>query len=225
MKGLAILAAAMSAMFAVTLAQADPLPKSQTTPTVEKAPDIKPEVKPVDWTKVTEESSVLIVDGEKGGTGTYIGPNLVLTAAHLLQGDPVIINHDGVTAPARIQYVNETLDVALLIVLNAKKYESTLKLNCNSLEPLDEFKWVGNPVGFRKNWGKGYVSSTEYMGSPWLLPVAATFNHGDSGAGLVNEDHEVIGIVIGFAGGDPSPNGLILPASNFCGIIATLFGR
>lgn len=176
------------------------------------------------------EASVQVYAAGGGlGTGTLIASTgLVLTAAHVTGGlDAVIVLHDGNSFPARIVVSNPLLDISILAVEGPTPLG--LDVNCLPMAEGQDFWWIGNPLGMGWSEGQGIVAAlTARTMAPWNVAVRAPFNHGDSGAGILDEKNNIRGVIVSTAAypeGGMSQNGFIVPSPTFCGMLLNVVRR
>jgi hypothetical protein len=136
-------------------------------------------------------------------TGVILQTNLVLTAAHCVADEPMML--DGKTAATLKSDVDD--DLALLSV----KTEVVERVTLHDAEIEQEIISYGHPMGEESlYYSRGYVMNvgTEIASSLIVLP-------GDSGAGVFTLHGELCGIVSGMKGanGFDYPIAVIVPAS------------
>lgn len=136
------------------------------------------------------ESAALTLTME-GGTcsGTAVGPNVVLTAAHCWQaGRLVAINGEPTFA---LEKIEDGQDHALVRVNRTfKAYASRF----GTAKRGDDVTWGGSPQGVVGVIRRGYVAKVENDGE-LLLDAHAT--GGDSGSGIFNNRGELVGVLSG----------------------------
>jgi len=174
-------------------------------------------------------TTVKVSEGFGHGSGTFVGPDTVLTAAHVVRPEgPITLEFpDGSTVPAKVLWIDDVSDAALL------KAETTVKdwspITCKPLQLGDRVFTFGNPGFLRFVLTEGIVAGTESVGAQKaLLPagmpvdiepmlvVSADWEPGDSGSGVFDSHGRVRGvvsIVFGTDQGGLSNNALITPVS------------
>ncbi|MBW3099277.1 S1C family serine protease [Pseudohoeflea coraliihabitans] len=146
------------------------------------------------------QSTVKVLAGNGHGSGFYIGSQLVVTAAHVVDDKKTVDLKlvDGEIIEAEVLWANERRDIAML------KIDPTTALvpavvSCH--EPLigDPFYAEGNPANmdFVTVWGNvgGLVQEVD----PWLRAFITNnaVVPGQSGGPVFNAQGEVIGITVG----------------------------
>lgn len=186
--------------------------------------DAWPAIPPV----VVGESAVRVVVPGGVGSGVHIGSGLVVTATHVVKGEPEVHvrTQDGRQLPARIVWSDAENDVTLLIVDNLSVSYS--RLDCRPARVGEQIEAVGNPSGmdFVHSWGR--VASTIKKRGPWLDAYVAdlTVGPGVSGGPVYGNNGRVLGIVVGLAliPLDPFPSAsgysYIVPSSTVCKLLS-----
>src|SRR5690606_8772779 len=117
-------------------------------------------------------------------SGTAVGPDLLVTAIHC--GDPVAVNGQAVTVVERYPGKRDFL----LLRISGVTFDRYLQRGPEPRQG-DRVRWFGNPVGESDVYRQGYVARV----TPDAVLIAAQICKGDSGAGILNDRGEVVGIV------------------------------
>lgn len=188
-----------------------------------------------------------IADGAiGGGSGSYIGDGLILTARHVVITEPLdpqsdrrdnlwVTTYDGQHVKASIAFVSEDTDFAILRVPALK--EPVARLSCSSPQTGEAVKAVGNPL-LLINWAvsPGSVVSTKAWdtnvievlsgghfdldSAGWKTIVGATTPvlPGNSGGPIFDAAGDQIGILVaGF-----TPFSGFIPTASVCAEIPRL---
>ncbi|KAF1706274.1 S1 family peptidase [Pseudoxanthomonas sacheonensis] len=134
------------------------------------------------------------IEDMKGGvcSATAIGQRSLLTASHCLAEDQKILVVDG-TAVGILHIERDKSDHAIVVVTNTFKAVASVGV---TPKQGDRVHWYGQPMGLEQIYGEGVVvgnKDTRYLidGQIWF---------GVSGAGLMNERGEVVGVASGILG-------------------------
>ncbi|RUM92189.1 MAG: hypothetical protein DSZ28_09730 [Thiothrix sp.] len=142
------------------------------------------------------ESIVRIEGGNTIGSGVIIGPNRIITAAHVIKEmDDVFVKINGKRIKASVASVQEKLDLALLLT------------HTGNIKPLPLLN--GSPQLKDDVWAMGYALGNDlvatlgkYKGSyDKKLYTSASVNYGQSGGGLVTcnkGQHVLAGMIKAF---------------------------
>ena len=141
------------------------------------------------------------------GSGVFIEDDVILTAAHCLEGvnSLTIKLRDGTTLKSSDFYIDEEEDIAFVFV-KADELGIT-KISSVSVDIGDSVYLVGAPGGgpFIFSLTKGIVSHLDRdfpnMGWEDLLQTDAEGGPGSSGGPLYNLDGKLIGMYVGHIGG------------------------
>lgn len=145
---------------------------------------------------------------EEFGTGgvcsaTAVGSRSLLTAAHCIkEGVKVIIIDGSLYGVMHVEVDGQ--DHAIVVV--TKTFPEYAK---RGLAPKvgDRIHWMGQPMGIRNVYGEGIVAG-EFQGRTL---VDGNWWKGCSGAGLMNDKGELVGVVSGIIGQDIYKLGWALP--------------
>ena len=144
----------------------------------------------------TRESIVRVEGGNTIGSGVVIGPNRILTAAHVIEVmDKVYVKINGKRTEASVVSIQASLDLALLLTPTAE------------IKPLQLLR--GSPRLKDDVWAMGYALGNEliatlgkYKGSyDKKFYTSASVNYGQSGGGLITcsgGQHVLAGMIKAF---------------------------
>lgn len=166
-------------------------------------------------------ASVRIDIGSGHGSGTHIGNRLVLTAAHVVEGQTSIdiVTHDGRRMPAKVLWIAKAFDLAVI------QYEGALlpaaTLSCGPLKQGEAITAFGNPGPIRFARFNGFVSARAEERAIWKVAqvIDMTGMPGMSGGGVFNMGGKLVGVVVGGLASQFAPvSGIMLmvPASEAC---------
>ncbi|MDP0489764.1 MAG: trypsin-like peptidase domain-containing protein [Verrucomicrobiota bacterium JB023] len=139
------------------------------------------------------------------GTGFLIGPNQILTNAHVVANARrvlVTMRNSSRKLPAQVKYVAHDCDLALLALDDPSPLEGLLQLPIGEMPALDsEVRAIGYPVGGdRLSVTRGIVSRIDFQAyshsrvdSHLIIQVDAAINPGNSGGPAIQDD-KVIGV-------------------------------
>lgn len=157
---------------------------------------------------VPKSSPFVFVDinaGSGHGSATHLGSGYFLTAGHVTKDAKVIgiKTNDGYSYNAEILWQNNQYDVAMLYVSDYKKIGSA-RLSCADNYVGQSITVTGNPLGtfFAQSWGRvsalGKTGLEEIYDGMWkkLITLDLTAAPGVSGAGIVNDQGQVVGILV-----------------------------
>ena len=122
-------------------------------------------------------------------SGTAIGPDLILSASHCLQGG-TLKAVDG--QAIKVVGIGKNKHDTMTVRVSGIRFKRWAKLGRQPNQG-DRIRWWGNPQGVPDVYREGYVSRS------WTDGVLydATICKGDSGAGIFNAAGEVVGVVTG----------------------------
>ncbi|MEM9080925.1 MAG: trypsin-like peptidase domain-containing protein [Verrucomicrobiota bacterium] len=139
------------------------------------------------------------------GTGFLIGPNQILTNAHVVANARRILitkRNSARKLPARIEHIAHDCDLALLSVEDPSQLENLPILPIGGMPELDsEVRAIGYPIGGdRLSVSRGIVSRIDFRpyshsraDSHLIIQIDAAINPGNSGGPAVQGD-KVIGV-------------------------------
>lgn len=165
-------------------------------------------------------STVKVVLENGHGSGVHIGNGYVLTAAHVLRGEPALKLDDGTEHPATVLWQNKEYDIALL------RTEATMQsssLACTALYDGQSVIARGNPSQLEFVSSAGRVVGAPRAVGPWkaAAPVDMTIVMGMSGGPTLDAAGRVVGINVGVlsARGSLTGFGFIVPGSAVCELL------
>ena len=129
-------------------------------------------------------------------SGTAIGPDTFLTAEHCLEGELLTVNGNMV---AVVSILRDGNDHAKVTIAGAK-FSTWAKFAKRPMVQGDAVTWIGGPAGETHVLRRGYVAKVTTDGTL----VDAQVWKGDSGAGVLNERGEIVGMVSAMTGPSPS---------------------
>lgn len=149
--------------------------------------------------KDMQGASVRIVIPGGHGSGSHIGGRLILTAAHVVDGQTAIEieTHDGKKMPAKVLWVSKAFDVAVI------QYDGPLlpaaQLACGPLKQGDAVTVYGNPGDVRFAKFNGFVSTAAGERAIWKVAhvLDVTGMPGVSGGGVFSMSGKLVGILVG----------------------------
>jgi S1-C subfamily serine protease len=136
-----------------------------------------------------------------GGTGFLIDSRgYLVTNAHVVKGAGRIEVQNGLGEyKARLVYINDTTDLALLKIEDAsfKSVSVPYGINKTGMELGEEIFTLGYPRN-EIVYGKGYMSAkTGYDGDTLTCQITVPANPGSSGTPVLNKDGDVVAIIRG----------------------------
>lgn len=146
------------------------------------------------------------IDGKGHGSATHIGNGLMLTAGHVTKGarELHVRTNDGLNYSAEILWQNNEYDVALIYVKEHGNIDS-VPLSCKKNFVGQQITITGNPNDalHAKSWGRvsGLMKTGlegAYSNGMWknLMTLDIAAAPGVSGAGVINNAGEVVGILV-----------------------------
>ena len=135
--------------------------------------------------------------GQARGTGFFVRPNLVITNAHVVEGQRAVQLQAGDNRyTARVLTMSPGTDLAILNVDRPIPQQRTLRLgSLDDVRVGEEVVAIGSAFGVLSNTvTRGIVSAVRNTGSVTLIQTDAAINPGNSGGPLVDRSGVVIGI-------------------------------
>lgn len=141
------------------------------------------------------------------GAGFFIGPNLIVTNAHVIDGATTLLvkgSTSEILFEATVIKKNYTTDIALLKVDNWEEYVDAngieiLNFVTNNNVVLGDTVWsIGHPWGLYWSVSEGIVSYPARRintSMAYYIQTDAFIHQGNSGGPLLNNNGEVVGIV------------------------------
>lgn len=146
--------------------------------------------------EVAYESIFVIYSGNYEGSGFAIGPNTVVTNAHVIgnRNDIKVKTYSGEEYKASIFLFNEAIDIAILSVENAD-FTPLEVGDCESIKVGEDIYAIGAPRSLDYTLTKGVISNkSRTIGFNKYIQIDAAINSGNSGGPLLNNAGQVIGV-------------------------------
>ena len=135
--------------------------------------------------------------GQSRGTGFFVRSNLVITNAHVVEGQSSVqLQAGGARYTARVATVSPGTDLAILQVDRPNPQQAILRLgSMDDVRVGEEVVAIGSAFGVLSNTvTRGIVSAVRSTGGITLIQTDAAINPGNSGGPLVDRSGVVIGI-------------------------------
>ncbi len=172
------------------------------------------------------KSTVLIEHEDGHGSGLILGPNRVLTAYHVVQGDELGVRFfNGQVQTGQLVWADPERDLAVLDVPIPIGHPKVL-LSCNPPYPGQHVMSVGHPIQSQWVLVGGHLPNHGLVAGRYLS-LGFPIGLGTSGGPVFDSQGEVIGITLAILAERTSTTatydeykdtgiGLMLPASEFC---------
>lgn len=171
------------------------------------------------------DTTVLVEHAKGHGTGAIIGPDLVLTADHVVANQPLRVTFfNGRTEAGHVRWREPALDLALVEV-PVPDYPGS-ELFCGDLEAGEHLMVIGHPTASRWVAAGGYLPTTgPFEGD--LVSLGFPIGLGTSGGPVFDQQGRIVGVALAILAERASSSaefgefkdtgiGLMLPASRFC---------
>ena len=169
------------------------------------------------------ESVFVIYSGNSLGSGFAVGENCIVTNAHVINNPRSITveTYGGTKHKASVLGMNEQLDIAVLIVQDAKfPYLDIADLS--TMKTGDDIYAIGAPHGMAYTLTKGGISTKErVVKNQSYIQIDAPINEGNSGGPLLNDAGLVLGMNT-LKMSDSEGIGLAIPVSRICDYLKSL---
>jgi S1-C subfamily serine protease len=156
--------------------------------------------KATEWKKAVVKVRVKLSNGTAHGSGCFIGPGLILTNHHVIEGAleiAVQLEADATILPATLIADQQTPDVALLRVELQDHAILPIGRSADCRE-LEEVVMIGYPMFAKASatFVKGAISSTNriYNGNE-VLQLDIRSNRGNSGGPVITTDGRIVGVL------------------------------
>jgi S1-C subfamily serine protease len=140
---------------------------------------------------------VLIRTSSSTGTGFFVTQDLVLTNAHVVDGQSFVTVKlaSGQTLQGRVERTSADLDLAVVRAAARPEANQILQLgSAGAIRPGQEVIAIGSPLGLQNTVTRGIVSAVRNTGGVELIQTDAAINPGNSGGPLLDRDGRVIGV-------------------------------
>lgn len=175
----------------------------------------------MDFDAETAYQSVFVVySGNHIGSGFAVGPNAVVTNAHVIENaDNIQLSaYEGKRYQADIYLIDQAFDIAVLSVGSAS-FTPLETGDSDALKAGDEIYAIGAPKSMGYTLTKGIVSNKERrIGAYNYIQIDAAINSGNSGGPLLNHAGQVVG-VNSMKVSDAEGIGLAIPISSVISFI------
>ncbi len=141
---------------------------------------------------------VSIETGAGRGSGFFVTPELIITNAHVVEGQSSVTLRmsDGTNAPARVLRSSPEVDIAIVQATQPRPAQSTMSMGTvDGARAGQEVIAIGSALGMLQNTvTRGIVSAVRNAGGVILIQTDAAINRGNSGGPLIDRTGKVIGI-------------------------------
>lgn len=164
--------------------------------------------------EATYSSIFVITSGNSLGSGFSIGPNCIITNAHVIsdENNVSVTTFNGEQYQAFVVAISSELDIAVLSV-DSVSFETLSIGNLDDMNIGDDVYAIGAPNSMAYTLTKGCLSAKKRKyGSHTYIQTDAAINTGNSGGPLLNNDGKVIG-VNSYKVSDAEGIGLAIPIS------------
>jgi S1-C subfamily serine protease len=171
-------------------------------------------------------STVMVEHAQGHGTGIIVGPDLVLTADHVISDEPLeVLFFEGQHLPGVITWRDPQLDLALVETRIPEGYP-TPSWFCGDLEPGQHLVLIGHPTHSRWVAVGGHLPGVAPFDGE-LVALGFPIGLGTSGGPVFDEAGRVVGVALAILAERSSASanfgdfkdtgiGLMLPAKVFC---------
>lgn len=170
-------------------------PSSTSSPTSSAAPTV---LSRADATALGRAGTVMVVQGNSQGSGSYLGGGRVLTAAHVVESNAIVVVYfeNQRIGSAQIVRRDPQKDLALLSIvgLDGAGARALEWRDSSTLREGEELLAVGYPEGLPFSVKVGVVSGLRKIGSTDLIQTDASLNHGMSGGPVLDSAGRLIGV-------------------------------
>jgi S1-C subfamily serine protease len=131
------------------------------------------------------------------GTGFFATPDLVVTNAHVVQGQSFVTLRlaGGRQIQGRVERSSADVDLAVVRTSAPAPDTQILQLgSARTVRPGQEVIAIGSPLGLQNTVTRGIVSALRSAGGVALIQTDAAINPGNSGGPLLDRDGRVIGV-------------------------------
>ena len=169
------------------------------------------------------EAVFVIHSGNSLGSGFSLGENCVITNAHVIENqyDVTVLCYDGTEHEAFVLGMDEDMDIAVLVVPEAKFPVLEVAPAEQILTGNDVYA-IGAPKSMAYTLTKGVISAKErQLGSYTYVQTDAPINSGNSGGPLLSDAGQVVGMNT-MKLNDSEGIGLAIPIGVICNYLQSL---
>lgn len=169
------------------------------------------------------ESVFVIYSGSSLGSGFAVGPNCIVTNAHVIGdvGNITVATYEGTEYNAFVLGMDEWLDIAVLMVKDVQ-FTYLEIADMSQMKTGDDIYAIGAPKGMAYTLTKGSISAKERLvGEQTYIQIDAAINEGNSGGPLMNDAGQVLGMNT-LKMLDSEGIGLAIPISRVCQYLQSL---